>query len=684
MTQESIQPILQWISQHPTWAGLVVFLISLSESLVVIGLIIPGVVMMTAIGVMMGNGILPLFQTMVWAILGAIAGDGMSYWVGHHYHQKLRRVWPFSRYPQWLARGETFFRKHGGKSIILGRFVGPVRPMIPVIAGMMDMTPRHFLIFNILSAIAWAPIYTLPGIMIGASLGTISPETASRIAILLLVFLFILWVLYTFVLSLFLAIVKYIKQGLNWVWRQWKRRPIMPALRDVLSNHHTPIYSSKTQKIRYPGQLGLLLIGFLAIIGLWITTEATIYVGHGLASWNEPIYQALRALYNDNVIDYFAVITNFGDPKVLIPVATLIGLWLFWHKHWVTAFCWLGTIGCAIGVGYLMKHFIISPRPFGLVVSSTDNSFPSGHALSATLVFSFMALLSQHRLPENRRWIPWLVAVPMILLISFSRLYLGKHWFTDILGAWSLALLFLCLGWIAYRRFSKPNHHHAPVLIGLALLTLFTGLYTWKKYPYQRAALHRQWEVSILSEPQWWQGNAFGPELTHRQGAFKQQATLFDLQWLGDINTIEYQLTEAGWTSVPKLTTSSSLALFAKNPKPNAFPVMPKFHRDRLPILRMTKPIGPNDRFVIQLWQSDQKTPQGTTLWVGTLRHEQAKPLMPLVTLYREQFPTLDDFKTLFENLQRHLGKVKIKFMPVPAEFDETGHKQVLLIEERQ
>ena len=90
MSPETYQPILDWIGSHPHWSGFIVFLISLSESLAIVGLVVPGVVLMTAIGGMMGSGILPFWATLTWAILGAIAGDGISYWLGYHYHQHLK------------------------------------------------------------------------------------------------------------------------------------------------------------------------------------------------------------------------------------------------------------------------------------------------------------------------------------------------------------------------------------------------------------------------------------------------------------------------------------------------------------------------------------------------------------------------------------------------------------------
>jgi undecaprenyl-diphosphatase len=69
-----------------------------------------------------------------------------------------------------LRNGEAFFYRHGGKSVLFGRFVGPVRPVIPVVAGMLGMGPAHFAVLNVLSAIGWALVYILPGVFFGTSL----------------------------------------------------------------------------------------------------------------------------------------------------------------------------------------------------------------------------------------------------------------------------------------------------------------------------------------------------------------------------------------------------------------------------------------------------------------------------------------------------------------------------------
>ncbi|MEY3182932.1 MAG: hypothetical protein RLZ35_917, partial [Pseudomonadota bacterium] len=298
--QALFQPTLDWIALHPIWAGIAIFLISLSESLVIVGLVVPGLFMMTTIGIMIGKGILPPFSSMIWAILGAIAGDGISYWVGRHYHSKLRAIWPFSTHPSWLARGERFFAIHGGKSIIFGRFIGPVRPMIPVIAGMMDMTPREFLLYNIVSAIVWAPIYTLPGILIGASLGALTPEIASRVALIVLVFLFLSWIAYSFILGLLRYVVQWLYAAMNVIWLHWQKTRFLCSLRNLLINTQVPRKDTQTPS----GQLGVFFIFLLSAYALCWITESTLN-NAGLSTWNEAIYQALRALHWDKLIDLF-------------------------------------------------------------------------------------------------------------------------------------------------------------------------------------------------------------------------------------------------------------------------------------------------------------------------------------------------------------------------------------------
>ena len=144
------------------------FIIAFAESLPLIGTIIPGSVTMTVIGILVGRGMIPGFSTLVWATIGALAGDTIGFALGKYYNERLRTIWPFRKHPKWLTMGEAFFKKHGGKSILIGRFIGPARSSVPLIAGLLKMRWGRFFIAAVPSAISWAIVYMLPGALIGA------------------------------------------------------------------------------------------------------------------------------------------------------------------------------------------------------------------------------------------------------------------------------------------------------------------------------------------------------------------------------------------------------------------------------------------------------------------------------------------------------------------------------------
>ena len=168
--------LLEWIGDHRQWLGLCIFMIAMLESLAIAGLLVPGVVLLVAVTAMAGGWGMPLITAMTWAFAGAVAGDMASFVLGRVFHQDIRRLGLFRRHPQWIARGEMFFRRYGVLSIFLGRFVGPVRPIVPMVAGMLDMPVWRFIVVNVASALAWAPVYVIPGYMAGHAVSWTVPE----------------------------------------------------------------------------------------------------------------------------------------------------------------------------------------------------------------------------------------------------------------------------------------------------------------------------------------------------------------------------------------------------------------------------------------------------------------------------------------------------------------------------
>src|SRR5579864_9716015 len=142
--------LLHLLAGNPAWTLTVVFLAAFLEAIAVIGTFIPGSTAMFLAGALVGTGSLSLGWVFLSAIVGAVAGDGMSFWIGKRYQDRIVQFWPFSKHPQVLDAGHRFFQKHGAKGVVFARFIGPLRAIVPVVAGMLGMTPVRFYAMNVL------------------------------------------------------------------------------------------------------------------------------------------------------------------------------------------------------------------------------------------------------------------------------------------------------------------------------------------------------------------------------------------------------------------------------------------------------------------------------------------------------------------------------------------------------
>ncbi len=192
--------VADFIATHSAWAALIILVAAFSESLAFLSLLVPGTAILLAAGALMPRGILPLWPALIGAAVGAILGDGVSYWVGRRFGHEVHRVWPFTRYPGLIPRGIEFFKRHGQKSVFIGRFFGPVRAVIPLAAGIMGMRRGRFWLANVASALIWAPTILF--------FGAVASEAAERIApaanlgpVALLVFLILgiggVWIMFS-------------------------------------------------------------------------------------------------------------------------------------------------------------------------------------------------------------------------------------------------------------------------------------------------------------------------------------------------------------------------------------------------------------------------------------------------------------------------------------------------------
>lgn len=167
--QAYIDQISLFIEANQAWAGLIVFLLTLGESMLIIGIMIPATALLLFTGGLLGAGTLPAAPILLWGIAGAIVGDAVSFWLGRWIGPTILRWRIVKRHRSTVARARLFFYRYGFLSIFFGRFLGPIRSTIPTVAGVMGMSHWRFQVANALSAALWVPMMLLPGFLAAKS-----------------------------------------------------------------------------------------------------------------------------------------------------------------------------------------------------------------------------------------------------------------------------------------------------------------------------------------------------------------------------------------------------------------------------------------------------------------------------------------------------------------------------------
>lgn len=158
--------VVDFVHAHAQYAYIAIFLLALSEAVPVVGTVVPGSTLIIGISALATGAHANPWILLVAAIVGAIVGDGFSFWLGRRYRWKILSSWPLNQYPHFVARSEGLISRYGAVSVFLARFTAVVRAFVPLVAGIFQMAPRHFYAANVLSALAWAPAHVFPGVLL--------------------------------------------------------------------------------------------------------------------------------------------------------------------------------------------------------------------------------------------------------------------------------------------------------------------------------------------------------------------------------------------------------------------------------------------------------------------------------------------------------------------------------------
>jgi len=381
-----LDPLTQWLASHPHWLGLALLLVACMESLAVVGLLIPGTVLTFSIALLAGNGVLTLGETLLLGFIGGLIGDLLSYGLGRRYHQGIRRLPGLRNHPEWLLRAEHYFQRYGVASLLVGRFIGPLRPMLPMTAGMLDMPFGRFLLVSLCAAAGWSMAYLLPGWSAGA---------AMRLPL---------------------------QEGF------WSEAAIVAGGLLVLAT--STAYASLRQ-LRWVSALSAA-VSIAILLGLFFGWPHFKELDEGLLA----VIQSERSSVLDRIM---VVITRLGDFHTQLWAGVLLCVLLLILRQWRAAiFSILTLLGTATANGALKASFA-RVRPEVLMEPLSSYSFPSGHSSAAFAFFLTLGVLAGRDQPPRLR-LAWLVLASLpATAIALSRVYLGVHWMTDVTAGAVLA-----------------------------------------------------------------------------------------------------------------------------------------------------------------------------------------------------------------------------------------------------
>ena len=417
------------------WAYVLVAIIAAAESAAFIGLVLPGEATMLLAGALVYQGRASLPLMLLVGCAGAIAGDSVGYAVGRFLGPRLLRGRLGRRIglERW-ERGQAYLRARGARAVLIGRFVGVLRALMPAIAGSAGVPYGLFVLYSVAGAVVWVTAFILLGVAAGGSWHVV--ERFAGQASLILVGLL--------VVGVGLAVVARWLQGHLDVLRGWREAFLtQPAVKRLVIRWQ-PQIDWLARRLDPTDRFGLYLtFGFaLAVAGaaLFGGLLDNVLENEDAVIIDRPILRWV-VLHREPVLDaVMVVITSLGGApfvSLVFVVAALIIYRRTGQRRWVIFLA--TTMAGALVLDDVVKRLVDRPRPhWRPLVEASGGSFPSGHATTAAATCAAMAYL----LTRHRDWRPsvtiWTVAVGLAVLIAFSRVYLGVHWPTDTLGGLAL------------------------------------------------------------------------------------------------------------------------------------------------------------------------------------------------------------------------------------------------------
>ena len=376
------------IGGYGVYTYVFLFIIVFLETALVLTPFLPGDSLLFITGTFAASGLLNIWILFIILTLAAILGDTVNYWIGHYFGEKVfMRSKLFKK--EYLDSTHEFYEKHGGKTIVLARFIPIVRTFAPFVAGISEMNYFKFLMYNIFGGILWVGVFLFSGYYFGGI-----QVVKDNLTLMILGIIFISLIPPIFVL------LKRNRDKLKWA---------------VHREYFTLLF--------------ICLFSFLAfsLILREVVYNKEIFI-------DKIVYDSFVSIVNSGLTDVMIFITSIADtlPIFIMSLVLLIVLLIMKRKY--SAVIFSASMISGLLLKETIKYVVAKGRPIGMIVES-GYGFPSGHTTMGLIFFLLVIYLFKNDVKRGflRSLFVGFFSL-LILAIAFSRLYLGVHWFTDVLG----------------------------------------------------------------------------------------------------------------------------------------------------------------------------------------------------------------------------------------------------------
>ncbi|HEX2467031.1 MAG TPA: bifunctional DedA family/phosphatase PAP2 family protein [Solirubrobacterales bacterium] len=420
------------------WTYALVGLLAFLETGAFVGLVFPGETAVILGGAVAGQGETSVEITLAVVWFCAWAGDSVSFLIGTRLGREfVLRHGPKVRITrERFAQVEAYFGRHGGKTILIGRFLGLVRALAPFIAGSSGMRYRAFLPYSVLGTGLWAAAFTMLGYVVSRNLNE-ATEIAGTGTLVFGVLVGV--VVGTVLLVRFMRVRSNRHRLARTMERHAVLRPVV-ALGRRIEPQARFLYARLT-----PGGLGLEFTSLIAVLSValfvLIGYTSIVSVDPGPTPGDEAAFEVVGDLRAEWLTDAAKVVSSLGSVPATLAVAVVAAIALGVRRHWTE----VAVLVVALAILYVavpaLKDAVDRPRPAGALVDSNGSSFPSGHA-AYSVIYTWLALTITVRVRPGMTRASALIAAGIVLtaLIGLSRVYLRVHYLSDVSAGWGLGV----------------------------------------------------------------------------------------------------------------------------------------------------------------------------------------------------------------------------------------------------